>query len=93
MTCAPRPSILWLVSMQAVTCLECRCVYRQAQTPLAVVQEGACPRCGYVGWAPAPPDAPIDAELGLDPVHALLQRVLEQREGSASAEPPIARAV
>jgi hypothetical protein len=79
--------------MYAVTCLECRCVYRQAQTLLAVVQEGACPRCGYVGWAAAPLGACIDAELDLDAVHALRQRVIEQREASASAEPPVARAV
>jgi hypothetical protein len=79
--------------MQAVTCLECRCVYRQAQTPLAVIQEGACPRCGYVGWAPAPEGAPVEGDLDVDPVRALLQRVIEQREGPVAAEPSLARAV
>jgi len=71
-------------------CLECRCVYRPARTPLKVVQEGGCPRCGYVGWTLAPPGTVIDRGAATDPAHALLQRVTGLR-GAPVQEPPVAR--
>ena len=76
--------------MQAVMCLECRCVYRPARTPLKVVQDGACPRCGYVGWVLAPSGRVIDGVAALDPVRALLQRATGLREAPVE-EPPVAR--
>jgi len=68
------------VVLPAVMCLECRCVYRPARTPLKVVQEGGSPRCGYVGWTLALPGTVIDGgAAATEPAHALLQRVAELR--------------
>ena len=74
-----------------VICLECRCVYRPVATALAVVQEGACPQCGYVGWKPAPPSTRVYDRPELDPLHVLLRRVVGQR-GDSVEESPVARA-
>jgi hypothetical protein len=78
------------VVLPAVMCLECRCVYRPVRTPLKVVQEGGCPRCGYVGWTLAPPSSVIDDGAATDPAHALDQRVTGLREAPVQ-EPPVAR--
>jgi DNA-directed RNA polymerase subunit RPC12/RpoP len=34
-----------------VTCLHCRQQYAPRRGGLMVMQNNACPRCGYVGWS------------------------------------------
>ena len=36
-----------------VECLRCGERHELVQTPQRLVQDGECPRCGYVGWAEA----------------------------------------
>jgi hypothetical protein len=73
------------MTTDAVMCLDCRCVYRQALTLLSVVQEGACPRCGYVGWTPAPPSAPVAGRgRNIDLAQALLARLCGEPEALPS---------
>ena len=46
----------WLHLVSSVSCLACGTVYPKPSSLGTAESNPGCPRCGYVGWAPAEQD-------------------------------------
>ena len=55
----------WLHLVSTVRCLSCGTVYPKPAPLRTAEANPGCPRCGYVGWAPADEDE--DEELTEEP--------------------------
>jgi len=55
-----------------VECLRCGERHQLARSPWRQIQDGECPRCGYLGWADP-------ADLNEPSRRALRERPVEQR--------------